>query len=121
MKTGLPLAAAGALCTLLLSRVMQWEVDAEDTTRGWGLQRRPSMKGNRCAMAEGKLTVGHVDVLALTTVKPIWIVFHDELYLGHQYQKRPRGQPHSRSCPTCSCVVVTAGHEDCWRSHFRGV
>jgi hypothetical protein len=39
---------------------------------------------------------------------------------GHQCQKRPRGQPRTRSCSTFSSVVVTTGHEDCWRSQFGG-
>ena len=35
---------------------------------------------------------------------------------GHQCQMRPWGHPRTRSCTTFSCVVVTAGHDDCWRS-----
>ena len=34
---------------------------------------------------------------------------------GHPCVKRPQGQPQSRSCTTCSCVVVTSGHDDWWR------
>jgi hypothetical protein len=33
---------------------------------------------------------------------------------GHHGIKRPRGQPHGWSYPTCSCVVVTTGHDDWW-------
>ena len=34
---------------------------------------------------------------------------------GHPWVNRPQGQPQSRSCTTCSCVVVTSGHDDWWR------
>jgi hypothetical protein len=42
---------------------------------------------------------------------------YDQDRVGHRQNHAPlaaaTGQPHSRSGPTCSCTVPTAGHEDC--------